>query len=122
MKMIKTALLCLALGSSYTLADCNAPTAPDVPQGATSSMDEMLNGKAAVDAFRQDNATYLSCLDKQIEEAKTKIKTSSKNEAATLQANFAQLTEAYNSAVTAEEALANKFNAEIRAFKAADQK
>lgn len=121
MKLIKTALLCLAMGSCYTFADCAAPTVPSMPDGTKSSMDEMLAGKEAVGAFQQDNSVYLSCLGKQMEEAKAKIKSSSKNEAATIQADFNKLTEAYNTAVTAEETLAQKFNAEIRAFKAAGQ-
>lgn len=122
MKIIKTALLCLAMGSSYALADCTAPTVPAMPDGGKSTMDDMLAGKAAVDAFQQDNAVYLDCLGKQMEAAKAKLTSSSKNEAATIQADFSQLTEAYNSAVTAEETLATKFNTEIRAFKAAEQK
>lgn len=121
MKLIKTALLCLAMGSGYAFADCAAPTVPTMPDGSKSSMDEMLAGKAAVDAFQQDNSVYLDCLGKQMEETKGKLKSSSKNDAATIQADFNKLTEAYNTAVTSEETLATKFNSEIRAFKEAGQ-
>lgn len=121
MKFIKTALLCLAMGSSYTFADCAAPTVPAMPDGSKSSMDEMLAGKTAVSTFQKDNATYLDCLSQDMEAAKNKLKASNKDEAAAAQADFTKLTEAYNSAVTAEETLANKFNAEIRAFKEVGQ-
>lgn len=121
MKIIKTALLCLAMGSSYSFADCAAPAMPTMPDGTKSTMDQMLAGKDAVGAFQKDNAAYLDCLSQAIDASKAKLKADSKEEAAAAQANLAQLTEAYNTAVTAEETLANKFNAEIRAFKTAGQ-
>ncbi|WP_439133159.1 hypothetical protein [Pseudomaricurvus sp.] len=122
MNPIKIALLCLVMGSSYSFAECSNPTAPEMPNGSTASMDEMLAGKAAVSAFQKENATYLECIGKEMEAIKATLKEGSKEDMAAAQKNFTELADTYNQAVTAEETLAGKFNTEIRAFKEASKK
>jgi hypothetical protein len=71
---------------------CERPTAPaSIPDGKTSSMEEMMAAKKAVDAFKKSMEEYLSC-----------EKSSAKQTAA-----HAEL-----------EKVADRFNAEVRAFKA----
>jgi hypothetical protein len=71
---------------------CERPTAPtSIPDGKTSSMEEMMAAKKAVDAFKKSMEEYLAC-----------EKSSAKQTAA-----HAEL-----------EKVADRFNAEVRAFKA----
>lgn len=71
---------------------CERPTAPtSIPDGKTSSMEEMMAAKKAVDAFKKSMEEYLAC-----------EKSSAKATAA-----HAEL-----------EKVADRFNAEVRAFKA----
>jgi hypothetical protein len=73
-------------------AGCDKPSAPSaIPDGKSAAMDDMMAAKKAVDSFKKDMEEYLSC-----------EKNSSKAESA--QAEL--------------ERVANRFNAEVRAFKA----
>jgi hypothetical protein len=71
---------------------CDKPSAPaSIPDGKTAGMDDMMAAKKAIDAFKKDMEDYLSC-----------EKNSGKLDMA--QAEL--------------ERVANRFNAEVRAFKA----
>jgi hypothetical protein len=71
---------------------CDKPSAPaSIPDGKTAGMDAMMAAKKAVDAFKKDMEEYLSC-----EKNATKL----------------------DSAQAELEKVANRFNAEVRAFKA----
>jgi hypothetical protein len=73
-------------------AGCDKPSAPSaIPDGKSAAMDDMMAAKKAVDSFKKDMEEYLSC-----------EKNTSKAESA--QAEL--------------ERVANRFNAEVRAFKA----
>ena len=70
---------------------CDKPSAPAaIPDGKSAAMDDMMAAKKAVDAFKKDMETYLAC-----------EKNSSK----------------LDSAQAELERVANRFNAEVRAFK-----
>jgi hypothetical protein len=71
---------------------CDKPSAPAaIPDGKSAAMDDMMNAKKAVDAFKKDMEEYLSC-----EKNASKV----------------------DSAQAELEKVANRFNAEVRAFKA----
>jgi hypothetical protein len=71
---------------------CERPTAPtSIPDGKTAAMEEMMAAKKAVDAFKKSVEDYLTC---------------EKN------------TSKQNAAHEELEKVANRFNAEVRAFKA----
>ena len=90
MKFVSIAVLCVA-AASPTFA-CDRPVAPtEIPDGATAAMDQMMAAKKAVDAFKTAMEEYLTC-----------EKSSSKLDAA--QAELVKV--------------ADKFNAQVRAFKA----
>ena len=44
-------------------SDCTAPEVPEIPDGATAAMDDMLAAQAAVRTFMSDSETYLKCVD-----------------------------------------------------------
>jgi hypothetical protein len=56
------AVLSLVLMSSTVLADCGSlPGAPDIPNGAGASMDELVASSQAVKAFIASADAYLDC-------------------------------------------------------------
>lgn len=119
MKSLALALAGLALVSASALAeDCTAPELPSIPDGASSTYDQMVEGMGAVKTFQEANAAFMSCLEPQIKAATAAATADGATE---LQKAAAQaLTEAHNAAVAAEEKLAGAFNTAIREFKAAN--
>lgn len=108
--------IALFLSSLTAMAECTAPNQPSMPDGASSTMDEMITGQKAVKAFQADAQKFRACLDKEIESMRSAA--SDGDEAAA--ESFAAKTDAYNASVAAEEEVANKFNAQIRAYKEAN--
>ena len=104
------------LTSLTTMAECTAPDQPSLPDGASSTMDEMVAGQKAVKAFQADAQAYRACLDETIESLRSAA--ADGDEAAG--ESFAATTDAYNASVAAEEQVANDFNAQIRAYKEAN--
>ena len=119
MKTLKTALLTLAMAGTPALAqDCTAPAAPTLPDGGSSSYEEMVAGMGSVKDYQAANAEYLSsCLEPAIEAAKDAMAEDASDEA---KAALVAAEKAYNDAVSAEEDLAGQFNTEIREYKAAN--
>ena len=88
-KLVSIAVLWVA-GASTAFA-CDRPTAPaSIPDGKTAAMEEMMAAKKAVDAFKTSMEEYLTC----------------EKSAAKLDAAQAELVR-----------VADKFNAQVRAFK-----
>ena len=104
------------LTSLTTMAECTAPDQPSLPDGASSTMDEMIAGQKAVKTFQADAQAYRACLDETIESLRSAA--ADGDEAAG--ESFAATTDAYNASVAAEEQVANDFNAQIRAYKEAN--
>jgi hypothetical protein len=117
MQFIKYTALALALGTMPALAaDCTAPESPTVPDGASSSMEDMLNGQKAVKAFQAANLEYMKCLEPSLAAAEAAVKAGEEG----ADAAYQQAQETYNAAVSAEESVAGQFNTEIREYKAAN--
>lgn len=117
MKAIKFTALALALGSTSVLAaDCDAPQAPEIPKGASATMEQMLAGQKAIKTFQASNIEYMKCLEPAMTAAETAAQAGEDGADDAYQA--AQ--EVYNAAVSAEEAVAAQFNTEIREYKAAN--
>jgi outer membrane murein-binding lipoprotein Lpp len=92
-RMLLLALCGVALGSP-AYAGCTAPKPPGaIPDGKTSSKDQMMAAKKDVDQYKKDVEAYISC-------------ETNSSRAESAQADL--------------ERTANKFNAEVRAFKAAN--
>ena len=117
MKLAQTAILSLTLGSSVALAqDCTAPTAPQLPDGASSTMEQMLEGQKAVKTYQAANLEYMKCLEPMLAAAEAELKEGVEGAAE----KYKQVEDSYNSAVSAEEEVAGQFNTEIREYKAAN--
>ncbi|MBM68948.1 MAG: hypothetical protein CME43_05675 [Haliea sp.] len=120
MNTAKSLLALLALGSSMAMAECVQPESPTLPDGSSATMDDMIAGQQAVKAFQAANLEYMGCLETQFTAAKKTIEEGKASDAEALKAAYEKDVEAYNEAVSAEEALAGQFNTEIREFRAAN--
>jgi hypothetical protein len=114
-----TVLLSLALPAA---AECTQPKQPSLPDGASASLDEMLQGQKAVKEFQATNVDYMKCLEKHFSAAKEVAATATDDTARKKAASdYEAAIEAYNAAVSAEEEVAGAFNIELREFKAANR-
>ncbi|RLA49108.1 MAG: hypothetical protein DRR04_07225 [Gammaproteobacteria bacterium] len=117
MHKIKLAWLGLALGSTVSVAgECVPPEPPTVPDGGSSSKEQMLAGQKAVKTFLVTNLEYMACLAPQITAAQAELEPGSEEASATVK----KLEERYNEAVSAEESLADQFDKEIQAYRTAN--
>jgi hypothetical protein len=105
MKTVLTTALLLI--SSLSVAECFRPAAPELPDGATADMTAMVDGQKAVKAYVAGTDAYLDCLVAQEGEAGGEANPDE------------ELTrvEKHNTAVDEMDALAAKFNEEIREYK-----
>jgi len=124
MKLINATILSLALGSSLALAneECVNPDTPVMPDGASSSMEQMIAGQKAVKAYQASNIEYMACLEARFNAAELKIAETSGDEKAANQELFNDSLDAYNAAVSSEETVAGQFNTAIREYKEANPK
>ena len=120
MKNFTIAAFTTLLLSSAAMADCTAPALPELPDGASSTMEDMLAGQKAVKTFQASNIEYMKCLEPAIATAEAALKDADKDGKDAAQSSYGELIDAYNSAVSNEEEVAGKFNSEIKAFKAAN--
>lgn len=94
MKRMIPLVLCGALLSSQAFGACALPSAPgSMPDGKSAGKEVMMAKKKEVDQYKKDVESYISC-----------------------ETNSAKV----ESAQAELEKVANRFNAEVRAFKAAN--
>jgi peptidyl-prolyl cis-trans isomerase A (cyclophilin A)/peptidyl-prolyl cis-trans isomerase B (cyclophilin B) len=86
--------------------DCEAPTAPALPDGSTATQAEMVSGQTLVRAYVTSGETYLACLGGIID---TKERSAEDRNAAVAE---------HNRMVGSMEQVAAAFNAQVRIFKA----
>jgi hypothetical protein len=119
MNLIKLALIGLAMGSTASIADeCTVPTAPSLPDGATATLEQMLEGQKAVKAYQASNSEYRTCLEPLVSAAE--VAAAGDSPGPELQETLKKLNENYNSSVSEEEELAENFNTELREYKTAN--
>ncbi|EED32023.1 hypothetical protein NOR53_3342 [gamma proteobacterium NOR5-3] len=101
---------------------CNQPDRPKMPNGAEATMEAMLAGQKAVKAFQASNMEYMQCLERKYSAAEATAKNAKDGtKKAEARADYAKSIDAYNAAVSAEEAVAGEFNISLRAYKAANK-
>lgn len=113
---ITTALSVIAL-SPMALA-CDYPSRVDLPDGATASKEQMLEGQQAVKAYMSAMEEYLACIEREEQETVAGMPDITEEEKAN---RDAALTKKYNAAVEEMEILAARFNEAVRAYKEQDQ-
>jgi|SoiMethySBSTD1v2_1073268.scaffolds.fasta_scaffold501257_2 hypothetical protein len=113
----------LALGlllATAANAECTYPKEPsNMPDGATATQDQMVEGMKAVKEYNNQVTTYLSCLEQEM---------NARVEAAGPDAPADQIeqikaihTKRHNAAVDALEQQAARFNEQVKVFKARDK-
>lgn len=118
-KLIPSIMLIFCMAPAFA---CNYPAPPkSIPDGATSSKDEMLAGMKVLAAYQENISAYLSCIEadaqKVIEKfVRQKRKTLSSTSKRKL--FIKEYSAKYNGAVEARTRTVELFNVEIRAFKA----
>ena len=121
------ALLAMAFAAALTagpaFADCPYPAAPDkLPDGATATLEQMLAGQKAVQAYEKAINEYNACIDKALDDAIAKggdqLKPQQKTDMQRVEA------QKHNAAVDQLQSVADRFNEQVKIFKArtADKK
>jgi len=115
------ALAAFAFAASPVFAECTAPSPPQsIPDGNTATMQQMLAGKKAVTDFNNATNAYLDCLKSEhqaaLAAAGPKV---SDDEKAKLDKTE---TDKHNAAVDKLQGVADRFNEQIRVFKAKSTK
>ncbi len=102
--------------ASTALQACPRATAPPVPDGTTASREEMAAATAAFKSFDTATNSYAQCVDTTIERIANQYAGVASHDDLHSLKEFG--TVAHNTAIDQEKAVADQFNAQIRAYKA----
>jgi hypothetical protein len=110
-----------ALTAGPVCADCPYPAAPaKMPDGASATLEEMVAGQKAVNEYQKAINDYNACIDKELDEAIAKAGDKLKPEQkADMQKVEAQK---HNAAVDQLQSIADRFNEQVKVFKARSDK
>jgi soluble cytochrome b562 len=110
--------LALAAGTAFpAYADCTYPRAPaSLPDGNAASMEEMVAGQKDVKQYMADMDTYLKCLDG--EKAAPLAEGATEEQKKEYERVEQIRVQKHNAAVTEMEGVADRFNTQLRAFRA----
>jgi hypothetical protein len=109
------------LTAAPVYADCPYPAAPNkLPDGATATMEDMLAGQKAVKEYDKTINEYVACIDKElqdsIDKAGDKLKPEQKADMQKVEA------QKHNAAIDQEQSVADRFNEQVKVFKARNDK
>jgi hypothetical protein len=109
------AVVALSCGQAY--AACSYPKAPEsLPDGATATLEQMVAAQKAVKQFDQEITAYTNCIklehDSTLSTEGEKMSDEQKAEMSRVQV------QKHNAAVEEDEALAQRFNEQVKVFKA----
>jgi len=112
-----------AVAAGPLQADCSYPAAPDkLPDGASATLEQMLAGQKAVNAYQKAINDYLACIDKDLDDkiakAGDKLKPEQKVDMQKIEA------QKHNAAFDQLQSVADRFNEQVKVYKAraADKK
>jgi len=121
MKAILAAAALTALMAASVHADCPYPAPPDkIPDGNTASLSEMVAAKKQVSEYNTAVSSYLDCIEKEHDDAVAKggDKLSDKQKADLEH----MATSRHNAAVSELQSVADRFNEQVRVYKAKNAK
>jgi len=112
-----TGLMCAAAAN----AECTYPKAPTgLPDGATATQDEMVDGMKAIKDYNNAVTTYLNCLET---EMNTRIEAAGPDAPAEQVEQIKAIhTKRHNAAVEELESNAARFNEQVKVYKARENK
>jgi len=112
-------LLLAALGAQAAGAQCIYPQAPDkIPDGATATLQQMLAAQKTVKQFDTDIDAYNACLDMELQ---TLLANPDIDDARKAELREMQIKK-HDAAVDADQAIADQFNEQVRAYQEAHKK
>jgi hypothetical protein len=115
------AALTLSAGT-WADSDCAQPDMPMMPDGASATLEQMLEGQQAVKAFQSANMDYMKCLEAAFEAASETARDAADDAAKNAaEEEHSATVDLYNAAVSAEEEVAGAFNIELREYRAANK-
>jgi hypothetical protein len=116
MKIMKKLLICIALVVAAPIAfACDYPAPPnELPDGATSSKDDMLSGVKMISDYQESMGTYLECIEADEIVAIQALADDDEDGKSQRKEMFDKK---YNAAVDEQTKAVEQFNAEIRAYK-----
>jgi hypothetical protein len=119
MKALYSIVLIAAVSAGPAYAACTYPNPPaKLPDGATATRDQMLEGKKAVTEFDNAIGAYNTCLQKEADDAIAKLAADDKDRE-TKKAEIQKMADQkHNAAVEADEQVAQQFNEQLRAYNA----
>jgi len=98
-------------------AACGVPAPPtDLPDGATATREQMMSAHATVRAFDEATTIYTRCIDTTAYQAGVQFKAVATT--ADTDAVSALQTQLHNAAIDRDQAVANRFNVQLRRYKA----
>ena len=106
-----TLLLTASCLSVSAFAACEQPSMVSIPDGKTSTMDELLTVQTSVKAYMAEMEDYLACVNEELEAG---------GDDAPAQFKALMVTR-HNAAVTEMETVAATFNEQVAAYKAANE-
>lgn len=92
---------------------CSEPSPPQIPEGSTATMEEMIETQTAVKAYQTSMANYRSCLDNYMGSIKDAVREGD-SEAGV---GYVNANKERNFSIDKEEKVAAEFNLAIRAYK-----
>jgi hypothetical protein len=115
-----------ALAGANAYAACTYPKAPEsIPDGNTATLEQMVAAQKAVRQFDQEIGAYTACLKLESETALAQVDQgqddAKKKEEQKKELERVQV-QKHNAAVEADEALAARFNEQLKVFKAKNAK
>jgi len=102
--------------ASPQLAACPLATAPQVPDGGKASREQMNAARTAFQSYDAAINAYTKCVDSAVDRLTSELR--GKASPAELQRLQDFGTSAHNTAIDQEQGVADRFNAQIRAYKA----
>lgn len=100
----------IASGCGFAATACENPAAVSIPDGKSSTMDQMLAAQAQVKAYQAAMTEFLACIDSELE---------AEGEAAPEEFKSLMVSR-HNAAVAEMEGVAAAFNDQIKAYRAAN--
>jgi hypothetical protein len=115
---MKATIHALALFSTVALAGaahaaCSRPPEPTIPDGASASQEEMVQGQQAVKAFVKDTTAYVDCVD--AEEKDVAAKAEGTDTPMTPEQHNGYV-DRHNAGVDSMQKVAEAFNAQLRVY------
>jgi hypothetical protein len=104
-----------ARAATAAFQDCSIPSPPTVPDGAKASHEQMVAAHTQFQKYDADTNTYTQCVDAAVERITQQFPQASAEDLHTVKVLGIG---AHNTVIDQEQALADQFNTQLKAFKA----